>query len=968
MSTYPIYKFDLRIGNTTRRAYPVYKNDLSKNYEKESNQQFFRAKLSGKLSFQGKDYTRIDSAAFDTEFFVTVYASVDDGETWSVYWEGSFWKTDCEFNQDDKTVSVTPNVIDRYSTILAGIEHEYNLIDLLPEMSPVSMDKRPMVQVYIPGESVISCFLSGMWWEEECESVDEYVEEGGQMVNKLTTHYYFLLNVREKIISVEGSYEGLPDVFYGRSPDTPWTTPRTYVNGDYAFVYRSVAGSGYITYYWEIARSSDNVVMWRYSMNFNSGSSDEPWGADFYVLSPVEGTGAYGDVTIRWRDVAFYTRLITDVPRINGTSLLELPSDDLAANHNYKYVFPYGRTDIIYFSGTLSSAPTKWGVYDIGQYYVPPTVYLNPEVYPIARNLWGRISYWFAPYRFNEADEEAGRKPIKIKDAYKLSSAISVLLRTIDPNSGISIPENQHTKYNTYIDGTTWGSALTDVYCELIPLQAGKTYHITFRGSYGGYSVVLDSIPTTGQPVSFAPGYTGQINTTGGQTVIVEGASGQYLYVRADNNPGGRIYPTIKTGAIRHEDTIEFSQFLYGENPITHIEQNLLIAPKSNIRSSNYDQPAQKATVTLKAILDMLRDCFRCYWFIDDDGRFRIEHISYFMNGGTYTGDPVVGIDLTTLRSRRSEKEWSFAKNKFKYDKPETAARYQFSWMDDQTELFNGYPIDIVSGFVEKDKTEEIRVSQFSSDVDFILLNPGVISADGFVLMAAYYEGGTPSQTETILWGSPQIANNNRYYRYLSERVQEGDVLDFSLWNYTDYECGLLIMTRGVWGEGEVVSDTGWQSQDIHKVVDSIEGGYFCRIVVRKKDNSNLDIYEGNGVVNILNAQRYEEGTPATFRLPYIDYYYNNTSHKLQNAWVCFNYLQQYYAYDMPAPSYKINGVSKTALGTKRLKAQEISFPLLSEPELNKLIKTEIGYGVIEKLSINLSSRNAKATLIYDTE
>ena len=41
-------------------------------------------------------------------------------------------------------------------------------------------------------------------------------------------------------------------------------------------------------------------------------------------------------------------------------------------------------------------------------------------------------------------------------------------------------------------------------------------------------------------------------------------------------------------------------------------------------------EPAQTAPITLKNVLNMLRDCFRCYWFIDDQNRFRVEHIQFF--------------------------------------------------------------------------------------------------------------------------------------------------------------------------------------------------------------------------------------------------------------------------------------------------------------------------------------------------
>ena len=165
----PIYKFQLSAGSATQQAYPIYKDDLAKDFEKESNQQFFRAKLSGKLTFERNDYTFIVSKAFDTQFVLEISISYNAGRAWTSYWRGTFWKTDCEFDNDTQTVIVQPTVIDQYSDVLAGIDKEYNLIDLLPEIVAVIADKRPMIQVYVPGQSVIGCFLSGMWWEQECE-------------------------------------------------------------------------------------------------------------------------------------------------------------------------------------------------------------------------------------------------------------------------------------------------------------------------------------------------------------------------------------------------------------------------------------------------------------------------------------------------------------------------------------------------------------------------------------------------------------------------------------------------------------------------------------------------------------------------------------------------------------------------------------------------------------------------------
>ena len=83
---------------------------------------------------------------------------------------------------------------------------------------------------------------------------------------------------------------------------------------------------------------------------------------------------------------------------------------------------------------------------------------------------------------------------------------------------------------------------------------------------------------------------------------------------------------------------------------------------------------------------------------------------------------------------------------------------------------------------------------------------------------------------------------------------------------------------------------------------------------------------------------------------------------------MAFAFLQKYYRYDMPARNYTIEGEAFTALGIKKRKKQSLKFPLLNDPNLQQLIRTNLGNGKIEKLSINLSSRGADADLSYDTE
>ena len=96
----------------------------------------------------------------------------------------------------------------------------------------------------------------------------------------------------------------------------------------------------------------------------------------------------------------------------------------------------------------------------------------------------------------------------------------------------------------------------------------------------------------------------------------------------------------------------------------------------------------------------------------------------------------------------------------------------------------------------------------------------------------------------------------------------------------------------------------------------------------------------------------------------------DGVTYDLQNGYVSFAFAQSnYYVYDLPASVVEINKRRTIARGTDRKRKQTISFPAGDrEPHPQKLVKTLLGEGQIEKLSVNLSSRMIKATLKYDTE
>lgn len=831
----PIYKFELSALGNTQRAYPIYKDDLSKEFEKESGQEFFRAKLSGKLTFERDDYAFIVAQAFDTQFTLDVYISYDAGSSWALYWTGTFWKTDCDFDEDSQTVIVQPTVKDQYNDVLAGMDKEFNLIDLAPEMAIIKADKRPMVQVYIPGDSTVGCFLAGMSWEQECDVVTDE--------QALVNTYNFALSASLAVVEATGdaSSPQIPAIYTKRyaasnrfTPATPGTTD--FVGTDYTVRYYFRIGGGF-TQRWQILRNSDSTILWERSVSApGTPVIQQP---PFEVtLTPVSGSGASGNVTLYVHNISVYCRYVLDVETIMGQNTSPIPDDDIVENNrNYRRAIGYEFPDCIFFSTSRSSTPTKWGLYQPGEYYQkPPMEYYYGEFFPVSRREWGEVSIWFAFYAFDQQIEETGRKAYNIKNNYPLWSVISVLLGQIAPD-------------------------------------------------------------------------------------------------------------------ITHEATTDYSEFLYSSvDPIAGSAQKLFLTPKSNILTANYDQPAQKAPITLRKVMEMLRDCFRLYWFIDDQNRFRIEHITWFMKGGSYTLPVNRAHDLTQEIVTRNGKPWAFARSQYKFDKPAMIERYEFGWMDDVTYLFEGFPIDITSKYVTPGNIQQTKIDQFTSDIDYMLLNPGACSKDGFALLGAV-------QTNYI--------------------TPESSPTTFSAGSYRD------------------VSVTGWKTGETIKIVCNLLGQPANRpVVLSFYDASNTlisiitQVLTGSNEYNISavvpeGATKIRFTTNNTsgsvgvimkavygeFTIPYGSVRTEYSDHVLQNFFCSFVFIENnYYVFDMPARYYSINGIAMVALGIKKLKTQGIRFPLLQDLDLTKLIKTTLGDGIIDKLSVNLSSRNANATLKYDTE
>ncbi len=189
--------------------------------------------------------------------------------------------------------------------------------------------------------------------------------------------------------------------------------------------------------------------------------------------------------------------------------------------------------------------------------------------------------------------------------------------------------------------------------------------------------------------------------------------------------------------------TDTYSRFFYAAvNPvigqgIANPYRHLCITQITNISRGEYTQAAQRGDAALKWFMDLVKNVFNCLWWVDEQYRIHIEHISYFDNGGSYnTGTQAIGKDITALYNSRNSLPWSYSLDECTFEKDEVATRYQTEWALGARDLFNGRAIDILNGGADKSSKEEVSVSHFAADLDYIIGSPSEFSKDGWIILA----------------------------------------------------------------------------------------------------------------------------------------------------------------------------------------------------------------------------------------
>ncbi len=684
-----------------RSVRPLYSR-FNKQLKKEGDDIFMRAYLDTDAVYTGEDYTYLYSRGI-VEGQVLYVVNGDTVNGAEVYARACFSKTDCAFNISKKTCTISLSPFDDYTKLLNTYDKEFDVIRSRPVSSRIFLDKPPCCQFYISGANTVINLIGGQWKERKLnKSINTSVYyHGGENATAMNAAY----DAWEKLLSMgfingqifneihvsncSGEYNGfnlgsLNGTYSGACP----YMGRALVNGDTAVFVKT-----------------DNSDL---AIRLTADGTTKV--ATFYrveILNTRTGVVYYKNPDIQ----SYYLKHV--YPQKNGGSP-EYINRFVSSDNIYGKVVPVN-TSII-------SDPKNYASLDIYFYWLFTRVLSDTYIEvgsssAIDLNVYNRV-------------DVSGGDIFVNRGAYKYAYDKSDIFRPGDKVSKFITSGNVIYMPTRYIrsssgDGffkcpKTSGDS-NEVY---IPLCVANWLRVSLWCTVDFNSEALDFLSTV---------YS--------RSVALRHAYSIGDIIRALL---GQLGVGLKFAPSKY-----YSQFLFGgvypaglQMPLEDKGFYLYLTPLSNVSSIEYDTPAMGGKLSLKSVLDMLKRCFNCYWFIDNK-ELHIEHIDFFRRGYSYNIDPRVGLDLSggAINDSLNGKDILHGQYSFEYDTDSIFSERNIRLGSDASaEAFLNNALKY-KYWADTSKSENIEEPLFEPDYMGVMLYGDDFSKDSFVILSANSEG-----------------------------------------------------------------------------------------------------------------------------------------------------------------------------------------------------------------------------------
>ena len=890
------------ISGEPRTCHPVYGDSLCVTISRENDEWYYKRKLDGEISFEREDYLWIMQRPFDGTFAIEIQYT-NDGTNWLPYFDGTFSRANLTIDEDNQKATLTSLIEGVYNAIENGKDEDYDLMKIIPDAAAREVQ--------------------------------------GQV------------------------HPALAMVDYNSET----------INTSDMFCDSSIVGAGY--------KAGENDWVETYARN---------WLETGGIMKGMDNIKV--ENTSQWRLCA-----------ICGEAEVKMSDASSVANGCYRGFLHYKTIHFHYPDGGEGDNTTV-----VGRMNCDNGCYIDIDFHVDEGSTWGNI-HTFVIYN------PSGTPLATISEEW--------LWTTFSP-SGITIENNPLVNkleiYFHYIRATllTQDGGNTDNV-----LDTGGYYQRMSNFQPDGGLQIYASSNTTDTPNGhrLVPG-TGEQGTTpqyfappvGVENCIpLAEANWHYSslwYTITPSVANGLLDPTkigsfrwtrcwtlgtvlrylldrITDGKVIFTEDTTASQFLYSTvNPVNQHEPfDYLITQKSNVMNPGQGDSAQSAArcpVRLNWFLSLLRNAFNCYYWLEkqNDGRylFRIDHVEYCRRGGHYDQTLPVGINLPEMKPLRNfrdydnqlRKTYADQTNKYSYDLDNMVEKYTFSWQGDGgSDAFKGNPMFFKAGWVEPSSSEDHQVDNIFADLAWLMLNSGTDTAssknfEGVFLFAGYKPAVTDNWTE----------DTDAAERYLVIG-QYGSVYTVPVYVWLTASFGNTITVELLNNDTQSVTTlatyTGTGNPQMIEVNLTASPTY----------NFTLRVNFGSDRWPVIHRVHAADGN--VYRVPNVTDLLSPTN-SLQNGPLAWPWLQnEHLHYDIPANkwSFKHDTLQETNTandwetnGTvKMVQKQEVKAFPIPEKSTEDAIMTITGIhtsieggktGIITNAKVNLSSRNAELTIIYD--
>lgn len=453
----------LKIGgvDTQYDVHPVFSDNMKLSIEREEEQIFRREKIDGTFQFVGEDFDLIDSCGDSIQFTLLLYRGA------ALVGTGTFYKTDCTIDYDNKNISIKLTTTDVYEKFLANYDNKYNLVKLAPMIRQMSLRRRGVLQIYAKGEKVLTNIVGGMSFEQTAAEVTD--------INTLINTYKFSSIAPMAYISISASQildQSIADAV-----------------GNY-FMYHSI--------------TSETILYKQEGGHYHIQVTDG-YGINTALLidDNTSQTVAIGDITSTddgaiWeykrtqsgvtttkcrstynKDGNLYGRYLCPSDT-HDTYIVPRPTEDICEyDANYPYVRPSGSGDIVPRLAMItkrSADPTPWGIDSSMRYFTAPELSDEQKAdgvnsIPVGQSHWGRFSTWIVLDAELRNVMDLFNNDFTLKDAYPLWSAIKVLLAKVAPN----LHFGNSSTYSQFL-AESYAQASTDV--DIYPFPRSRNNYL----------------------------------------------------------------------------------------------------------------------------------------------------------------------------------------------------------------------------------------------------------------------------------------------------------------------------------------------------------------------------------------------------------------------------------------------------------------------------------------------------------